>query len=74
MPHDPRTHSNHCYGCGELSHFYQDCSNPNKWQYHDQMRKKKMLTYNWQIEGQHEFEEEPFEALVTKLTRQKNAY
>ena len=38
------------------------------------MRKKKMLTYNWQIEGQQEFEEEPFEALVTKLTRQKNAY
>ena len=33
-----------------------------------------MLTYNWQIQGQQEFEEEPFEALVTKLTRQKNAY
>ena len=33
-----------------------------------------MLTYNWQIEGQQEFEEEPFEALVAKLTRQKNAY
>ena len=32
-----------------------------------------MLTYNWQIEGQQEFEEEPFEALVAKLTRQKNA-
>ena len=33
-----------------------------------------MLSYNWQIEGQQEFEEEPFEALVAKLTRQKNAY
>ena len=33
-----------------------------------------MLTYNWQIEGQQEFEEEPFEALAAKLTRQKNAY
>ena len=38
------------------------------------MRKKKMLTYSWQIKGQQEFKEEPFEALVTKLTRQKNAY
>ena len=33
-----------------------------------------MLTYNWQIEGQQEFKEEPFEALFAKLTRQKNAY
>ena len=33
-----------------------------------------MLTYNWQIEGQQEFKEEPFEALVAKLTRQMNAY
>ena len=33
-----------------------------------------MLTYNWQIERQQEYKEEPFEALVTKLTRQKNAY
>ena len=66
MPHDPRAQSNHCYGCGELGHFYRDCGNPNKQQYHDQMRKKKMLTYNWQIEGQQEFEEEPFETLVTK--------
>ena len=38
------------------------------------MRKKKMLTYKWQIEGQQEFEEEPFQALVAKLTRQKSAY
>ena len=22
MPHDPRACSNHCYGCGELGHFY----------------------------------------------------
>ena len=22
MPHDPRAHSNHCYGCEELGHFY----------------------------------------------------
>ena len=38
------------------------------------MRNKKTLKYNWQIEGQQEFDEEPFEALVAKLTRQKNAY
>ena len=33
-----------------------------------------MLTHNWQIEGQHKFKEEPFEALVAKLTRQNNTY
>ena len=65
MPHDPRACSNHCYGCGKLGHFHRDCVNPNKSQYHN---------YNWQIEGQQEFEEEPFETLVAKLTRQKNAY
>ena len=27
---DPRARSNHCYGCGELGHFYWDCTNPNK--------------------------------------------
>ena len=74
MPRDPRARSNHCYGCRELGHFYRDCVNPNKCQYRDQMRKKKTLTYNWHIEGQQEFKEEPFEALVAKLTRQKNAY
>ena len=72
-PCDTRAHSNHCYGCGEMGHFYQDCDNPNKRQYQEQMCKKKMLT-NWQIERQQEFEEEPFEALLAKLMRQKNAY
>ena len=38
------------------------------------MRNKKTLKYNWQIEGQQEFDEEPFEALVAKLTYHKNAY
>ena len=73
-PCDPRAHSNHCYGCGELGHFYRACINPNKHQYRGQMRKKRTLTYNWQIEEQQQFEEELFEALVNKLTRQKNAY
>ena len=47
---------------------------PQQMQYCKQMRKKKVLTYNWKIEGQQEFKEEPFEVLVAKLIRQKNAY
>ena len=30
---DLHARSNHCYGFGELGHFYQDCTNSNKRQF-----------------------------------------
>ena len=71
---DARAHSNICWGCGEIGHFYRDCRNPNKRQYRDKMKKGKNLKFKWQMEGEKDFEEEPVDALVSRLIRRGDTY
>ena len=66
---DIRARSNICWGCGEIGHFYKDCQNPNKPQFCDKMKQKKSLKFKWQMEGEKDFDEEPVEALVSRLIR-----
>ena len=66
---DTRAHSNICWGCGEIGHFYRDCGNPNKRQYRDKMKQSRNLKFKWQMEGEKDFEEEPVDALVSRLIR-----
>ena len=66
---DTRARSNICWGCGEIGHFYKDCRNPNKRQYQDQMKQKRSLKFKWQMEGEKDFDEEPVEALVSRLIK-----
>ena len=71
---DARAHSNICWGCGEIGHFYRDCRNPNKRQYRDKMKQSKNLKFKWQMEGEKDFEEEPVDALVSRLLRRGDTY
>ena len=71
---DTRTRSNICWGCGEIGHFYKDCRNPNKRQYRDQMKHKWSLKFKWQMEGEKDFDEEPVEALVSRLIKRGDSY
>ena len=71
---DARAHSNICWGCGEISHFYRNCRNPNKRQYRDKMKQSKNLKFKWQMEGEKDFEEEPVDALVSRLIRRGDTY
>ena len=71
---DTRARSNICWGCGEIGHFYKDCQNPNKRQYRDQMKHKQSLKFKWQMEGEKDFDEEPIEALVSRLIRRGDTY
>ena len=71
---DTRARSNICWGCGEIGHFYKDCRNPNKRQYQDQMKQKRSLKFKWQMEGEKDFDEEPVEALVSRLIRRGDTY
>ena len=71
---DTRARSNICWVCGKIGHFYKDCRNPNKRQYQDQMKQKKSLKFKWQMEGEKDFDEEPIEALVSKLIKRGDAY
>ena len=70
---DTRARSNICWGCGEIGHFYKDCQNPNKRQYRD-MKQKKNLKFKWQMEGEKDFDEEPVDALVSRLIRRGDTY
>ena len=70
---DTRARSNICWGCGEIGHFYKDCRNPNKQQYRDKM-KQKNLKFKWQMEGEKDFDEEPVDALVSRLVRRGDTY
>ena len=70
---DTRARSNICWGCGEIGHFYKDCRNPNKRQYQDKM-KQKNLKFRWQMEGEKDFDEEPVDALVSRLIRREDTY
>ena len=71
---DTRTRANICWGCGEIGHFYKDCQNPNKRQYWDQMKQKRSLKFKWQMEGEKDFDEEPVEALVSRLIKRGDTY
>ena len=71
---DTRACSNICWGCGEMGHFYRDCRNPNKRQYRDKMKQSKNLKFKWQMEGEKDFEEEPVDALVSRLIRRGDTY
>ena len=71
---DARAHSNIYWGCGEIGHFYRDCRNPNKRQYRDKMKQSKNLKFKWQMEGEKDFEEEPVDALVSRLIRRGDTY
>ena len=71
---DTRARSNICWGCGEIGHFYKGCRNPNKRQYRDQMKQKWSLKFKWQMEGEKDFDEEPVEALVSRLIKRRDAY
>ena len=71
---DTRARSNICWGCGEIGHFYKDCRNPNKRQYRDQMKQKWSLKFKWQMEGEKDFDEEPVEALVSRLIKKGDTY
>ena len=71
---DARAHSSICWGCGEIGHFYRDCRNPNKRQYRDKMKQGKNLKFKWQMEGEKDFEEEPVDALVSRLIRRGDTY
>ena len=71
---DTRARSNICWGCGEIGHFYKDCRNPNKRQYRDQMKQKRSLKFKWQMEGEKDFDEEPVEALVSRLIKRGDSY
>ena len=71
---DTRARSNICWGCGEIGHFYKDCRNPNKRQYQDQMKQKRSLKFKWQMEGEKDFDEEPVEALVSRLIKRGDTY
>ena len=71
---DTQTSSNICWGCGEIGHFYKDCRNPNKRQYRDQMKQKQSLKFKWQMEGEKDFDEEPVEALVSRLIKRGVSY
>ena len=46
---DARVHSNVCWGCGEIVHFYRDCRNPNKREFRDKMKQGKNLKFKWQM-------------------------
>ena len=71
---DTRARSNICCSCGEIGHFYKDCQNPNKRQYRDQMKQKRSLKFKWQMEGEKDFDEEPVEALVSRLIKRGDTY
>ena len=71
---DTRARSNICWGCGEIGHFYKDCRNPNKRQYRDQMKQKRSLKFKWQMEGEKDFDEEPVEALGSRLIKRGDSY
>ena len=71
---DTIARSNICWGCDEIGHFYKDCQNPNKRQYRDQMKHKRSLKFKWQMEGEKDFDEEPVEALVSRLIRRGDTY
>ena len=71
---DTRARSNICWGYGEIGHFYKDCRNPIKRQYRDQMKQKKSLKFKWQMEGKKDFDEEPEEALVSRLIKRGDTY
>ena len=71
---DTQARSNICWGCGEIGHFYKDCRNPNKRQYRDQMKQKWNLKFKWQMEGKKDFDEEPIEALVSRLIKRGDTY
>ena len=66
--------SNICWGCGEKGYFYKDFRNPNKRQYRDQMKQKRSLKFKWQMEGKKDFDEEPVEALASRLIKQGDTY
>ena len=70
---DTQARSNICWVCGKIGHFYKDCRNPNK-KYQDQMKQKWSLKFKWQMEGEKDFDEEPVEALVSRLIKQGDAY
>ena len=71
---DTQARSNICWGCGKIGHFYTDCRNPNKRQYQDQMKQKRSLKFKWQMEGKKDFDEEPVEALVSRLIKRGDTY
>ena len=71
---DTRARSNICWGCGEIGHFYKDCQNPNKKQFRDKMKQKKNLKFKWQMEGEKDFDEEPVDALVSRLIKREDTY
>ena len=71
---DTWARSNICWGCGEIGHFYKDCRNPNKRQYHEQMKQKRSLKFKWQMEGEKDFDGDPVEALVSRLIRRGDSY
>ena len=71
---DTRARSNICWGCGKIGHFYKDCRNHNKRQYQDQMKQKWSLKFKWQMEGEKDFDEEPIEALVSRLIKRGDTY
>ena len=71
---DTQARSNICWGCGKIGHFYKGCRNPNKRQYRDQMKQKWSLKFKWQMEGKKDFDEEPIEALVSRLIKRGDTY
>ena len=66
--------SNICWGCGKIGHFYKDCRNSNKRQYQHQMKQRRSLKFKWQMEGKKDFDEEPVEALISRLIKRGDAY
>ena len=71
---DTLARSNICRECSDIGHFYKDCRNPNKRQYQDKMKQKKNLKFKWQMEGEKDFDEEPVDALVSRLIRRGATY